>query len=605
MNKAFQSNPFILSKNELLSSGNNFDEFLKLSSGFLYYDDKKKIKIYSHGDITCIIIGYLLDITDGLKSQEEIALELIELYKKNPDEFIKKLDFINGRYNLIIDDGIDVNLFTDATCLRPLFYWNNEIFGSHESLVQYIVEKERKIDLKVDDTKMKGLLDLTSTEDIYKFNANNKFSFNTEKFERIYPRNEFTELTLDFVYEETEPFFQTQVDWIERNYKDIYLSLTGGFDSKVSLAISKSIKSKIKYFTYMINTNSKSSSRYENIFKIDKWNVENLVYNLDLNHQMYYFKDYQPDEDYVQLLSENVSSEHSYELARVLNKELEQDSIHIKSTIYELVKLPYYEKYSKVIDASELINMVKNWVPKEYKHRNQWILNKIDEFITRNDYDKVLNLNYLLPSILYWESRMGNWHGDITQETDLTSETFVFINNRFMLDKFIRLNQSDRKENSYLKKIINEKWPILNYYVPNTKTTLTDKLEEFEEKENVSVVNKRLNVKDMKNIIIKIHEGNLNIEPMRNIQLKDDLIYFNIENNFLDYVDVEFKSFYKHPEKNIFIHIDGTRYSINNLTQGVTYTIKPDQHVKVEIEYTKNFVKDSWFKASMLEIKTI
>jgi len=602
LNKAYQSNPFIISKNELLSTGKEFDEYLKLSSCFLYYDDKKKIKIYSQEGISCIIIGYLLDITDGFKSQEDIALELIDLYTKSSDAFINKIDYINGRYNLIIDDGIDVNVFTDATCLRPLFYWNNEIFGSHESLVHSVVEKEKKIKLKVDESKMKGLLNLTSTEDIYKFNANNKFSFNTEKFERIYPRNEFTELTLDYVYEETEPFFQTQVDWIENNFNDIYLSLTGGFDSKVSLAISKNIKSKIKYFTYMINFNSKSSSRYENIFKIDKWNVENLVYNLDLNHQMYYFKDYPADEEYLKLLRENVSSEHSYELAKVLNKELEPNSIHIKSTIYELAKLPYQEKYDKVKDASALINMVKNWVPKEYKHKNQWILNKIDDFVTKNDYKQVLNLNYLLPSILYWESRMGNWHGDITQETDLTSETFVFINNRFMLDKFIRLNQTDRKENSYLKKIINEKWPILNFYIPNTKTTLSDKLKE---KENSSVVNKRLNVKNMKNIIVKVHEGNLNIEPMRNIQLRDDLIYFNIENNFLDYVDVQFKSFYKHPEKNIFIYINGIRYSINDLTQGVNCTIKPDQQVKVEIEYTKNFVKDSWFRASMLEIKTI
>lgn len=602
MNKAFQSNPFIISKYELTISKYDFKECIKLSSGYLYYNDREKIKTYSHDGVTCIIIGFLLDITDGSKSQEEIAFELINLHEQSLEEFIEKLDFLNGRYNLVLDDGNDVNIYTDATCLRPLFYWNIEIFGSHESLVHSIVEKEKNITLRVDSIKMKGLLDFTSTENIYKFNANSRFSFNAEKFIRIYPRHAYKELTLNELYEQTEPYFEPQVEWIDRNYANVYLSLTGGFDSKVSLAIAKSLKTKIKYFTYMIRVNKNNSSRYENIFKIDKWNVENLVYNLDLNHKMYYFKDYNVDEEYVKLLSENVSSEHSYELASVLNKELNKNSLHIKSTLYELVKLPYLDKYDKTTDPSELINMVKNWVPKEYKHKNQQILNMIDEFINRNSYDEILKSNYLLPSILYWESRMGNWHGDITQETDLTSETFVFINNRFMLDKFIRLNQEDRKNNTYLKKLVNEKWPILNYYIPNTKTTLIDKLKE---KENVSVVNKRLNVKNMKNIIVQINDFNLNIEPMRNIKLKDDSIYFDIENNFLDYVDVEFKSFYKHPEKNIFIHINGDRYSINNLNQGIIYTIKPDQHVKVEIEYTNNFAKDSWFKASLLEIKTI
>lgn len=602
MNKEFQSNRFILTKYDLVNTKDEFKESMKLSTGTLYYDDQRKINAYDSSEMKIVIIGYLLDITDGSKTQKEISIELIDLYQRDYQLFLDKIDLLNGRYNLILDNGNYIEIYTDATCLRPLFYWDNEIFGSHESLVRYIVEIEKELKLQVDSVKMKGLLDFTSTQDIYKFNSNSMFSSKNSSFTRIYPRQEFKELNLDEVYEQTKDFFQTQVEWLDNNYNDIYLSLTGGFDSKVSLAISKKIKSKIKYFTYMINTSKNSSSRYENIFKIDKWNVENLVENLDLNHKMYYFKEYEKDDEYIKNINENVSSEHSYELANVLNKELTENSIHIKSTIYELVKLPYLDKYDDVTDASELISMVKNWVPKEYKHKNKMILRMIEEFIHRNDYDTVLNTKYLLPSIIYWESRMGNWHGDITQETDLTSETFVFINNRFMLDKFIRLDQFERKNNSYLKKIIDDNWPILNYYIPNTKDTLADKLNE---KENVKVINRRMNVINMKNIVVQINEGVLSVEPMRNIKLKDDSIYFSIENNFLDYIDVEFKSFYKHKEKNIFIHLNDKRYSINELNNGIILTIKPDRNVKVEIEYTTNFLKDSWYKAALLEMKIV
>src|SRR5699024_5844335 len=99
----------------------------------------------------------------------------------------------------------------------------------------------------------------------------------------------------------------------------------------------------------------------------------------------------------------------------------------------------------------------------------------------RNKLIDVIDKGYSLPLILYWEFRMGNWHGNITQETDKTSETFIFMNNRFMIDQLQTLRIEDRKTKGYLYGIINSFWPALNYFNANELTTISDNKKELEQ----------------------------------------------------------------------------------------------------------------------------
>ena len=96
-------------------------------------------------------------------------------------------------------------------------------------------------------------------------------------------------------------------------------------------------------------------------------------------------------------------------------------------------------------------------------------------YYERNLTSEILDYNYNLPLMLYWEFRMANWHGNLTQETDFIIDTFIFINSRYLLNQLTSLSSEDREDKKYLKKIVTGHWPALNYFVANSFDTLEDK----------------------------------------------------------------------------------------------------------------------------------
>src|SRR5699024_11454640 len=133
--------------------------------------------------------------------------------------------------------------------VKHIYDGDSEVFRSDEVIVRVYFLKERNIDLKQRSTN--SYIDYTGTQSIYKFNCNNYFSFKNNKFIRYFPRENIdVNLSADQVMKETIPYLKEQVNWLSNLNKTLYLSITGGVDSKVSLSILKPLKDRLKLFTY-------------------------------------------------------------------------------------------------------------------------------------------------------------------------------------------------------------------------------------------------------------------------------------------------------------------------------------------------------------------
>lgn len=205
------------------------------------------MKFFEYDNQRIYVIGYILDIRDSALSQEEIFKKLLVNFGKSSTEFYDELQYMNGRYTIIIDNDENTYVYTDATGMRPLYYWNNEIISSHEILLREGLNDARGLELSVRPFKMKNFLDYTNTKDIYKFSPNMYFDFGESSFMRFYPNGKFKNQTMETVIKNTEDYFLTQVQWLNNNYEVIYQSITGGFDAKLSLALTKPILEKIKF----------------------------------------------------------------------------------------------------------------------------------------------------------------------------------------------------------------------------------------------------------------------------------------------------------------------------------------------------------------------
>ncbi|WP_271399223.1 hypothetical protein [Salinicoccus roseus] len=608
MDREFQRKPFIISKAALEQTEDWFENSEPLSAAHFYYDDKTEIVTYDYEGISLILVGYILDIEDGTKAAEEILAELCQLYnheEKTP--FHEKLDFLNGRYILLADDGRDTRLYTDATCMRPVFYWNNEIFGSHEALVRSVVNAEKEIELDRKKYGMNGFLDYTSTEEVFKMNPNLYYSAEDATFTRYYPREEAVTLTTDEVVTNTIDYFKPQVEWLALNYGTIYQSLTGGYDSKVSLAITKPIMDRIEYFTYMIDLENEPDSPYSRIYRMDKDLVDRIVYNLNLRHQYYFFNDYSTPKEYEKKIGRNVSSFHSYVLSYLTYKKFEKNQIHVKSTIYEIAKLPFNKEYDYSQEKDIHLRVVGRWAPKPLKGEAEKIEEMYDDFYERADFETVRTKGYNIPTMLYWEARMGNWHSNITQETDNVVETFIFVNNRHMLNQFLYLDTEAKEKRDYFDKVIAKFWPILNYFVPNSYETLEDRVAgkqtEASTKDVIRMDHKNLNVTGLINVDVVSNTDGLEIRPRAGVKLKDETLSLSLENEGGEDVEVVLTGYYEHPEKNIFIRLNDDKCSINEFIEGRAVNIPRGEHLTITYEYAKNFDRSSWYKAGTLKIR--
>ncbi|MCK1975518.1 hypothetical protein LNK15_00425 [Jeotgalicoccus huakuii] len=472
MNKKYLYNPFVVTSKELRNNS-FFDNKINLGKTYLYFNNENKIIIEQKSSVKIVLLGYLVDIRNGNKLAREILISLIEYYNQDINLFIEQLDYMNGRFILIISDDKDTKIFTDATSMLPIYYYQNYIFSSHEVIVREILKQEYEISLENYNYEMKNFLDYTNTKEVYSFNPNLYFSFSKFKFNRIYPRDQFVEREGNEVLLNIKKYLNTQINWLDNNYEKIYLSLTGGLDSKVSLSLVKPIIDKIETFTYMYRFNKDESynllNPYKRIYYLDKFIVDNLVYNFRFKHKYFYFEDYSPSSTYLNELNEHVSSHHSYTLSYIINNEIEPNSIHLKSTLFELGKLIF----SKAMDNETVLEHISVWAPKEIKSNKEVLMELFLKYKNRNLTDEIIE-GHKITSLLYWEFRMGNWHSSLTQETDFTVDIYNFINNRYIIDQIMSINSELRKEAFIFKSIVKENWPALNYFIANSFENLED-----------------------------------------------------------------------------------------------------------------------------------
>lgn len=599
MSKDILKNPFIISNKNIEMNKLITSKVIKLSKGFLYYSSDTDITEHRTDDINFILIGYVLDTYNGLSSCNEILEELSGLYLQDYNLFLDKLDCLNGRYVIIANTGIDTEIYNDATALRPIFQWNKSIFASHEILVKEAAKIGWNTELE-DFGVNNGYLDYTNTVDVYKFNPNLKFSFKDREYERIYPRHSYEVMNKDEILQKLMMNFDEQIKWLNNTDKKLYFSITGGYDSRVSLSLVKPMLEKITFFTYIADLSRIKDGVRKNIYLKDKDNVEKIGDNLNLNHHIYDLKNYYPDENFKEQLSNSISSNHSLNVSYLMYKEFEENSIHVKSTLYEIAKMPYPEEMDFTLNYNRLFRLSTKWQTVNFKRLVKDKKAYFNNFIERTKFKEIERFNYNLPLLLFWESRMANWHGNITQETEHTSETFIFLNNRYVLDLLMRADFDVRKNKELLEDIVHYKWPIIQYFVPNTYRTLK---EQAENKNNLELQNLSLRLTSISNLDMKLENNKIIFKPSEDTYLFDDRVGLQIKNTGNKNKYLKIKGGYKHPVKNIFIKINDVRYSINEVTDGIDINLSPEDDLTVEYHYTRNFKNKSWFDAGRITVE--
>lgn len=596
MLKEIVKNPFVVSDKSIKNDNLITSDTITLSNAFLYYRKTDDITVKKFKNIKMILIGYAMNTRNSDLNQEEILEDLIGLYIQGYNLFLDEIDLLNGRFVIIVDSNKDTEIYNDATALRPIFQWNKSVFASHESVLKAAVREYGNIELNNFGIN-NGYLDATNTVDVYKFNPNLTFSFKDKSFTRIYPRTKYEVMDRQNILEKVITNLEEQVKWLEKSNKKLYFSLTGGYDSRVSLSLIKPILNNITFFTYMTDFKNTKSTAKKEIYLKDNEIVKKLADNININHQIYGLENYYPNDEFKDLIRTNTSSNHSVNVSYLMYKELKENSLHIKSTLYEIGKMPYPPEMDFTNDYHRLFKLSVKWQTVNFKRKVKDKKAYFNSFIERSKFKEIEKYNYNLPMMLFWESRMANWHGNITQETDHTSETFIFLNSRYILDLLLRAEFDIRNNKEIFTDIVEIKWPILQYFIPNSYRTLKD---EVISSNTFKLTNLQLELSSIKNINTVINNNEIQIMPTETSYLHDDDLTVNFINKSVYDKKVVLKGYYRHPQKNIFIKINDIEYSINDFYEGMEFKLSGDSNMTLKYRYTKNFDNQSWYDAGKL-----
>ncbi|PNZ52785.1 hypothetical protein, partial [Staphylococcus intermedius] len=445
-------------------------------------------------------------------------------------------------------------------------------------------------------------------EKIYKFNANMRFELNQHTLKRVYPNKKYQMLNAKSIVEQVLPLMTEMVAYIYRVGRPVVMSLTGGFDSRVSLALLKNKLPHTLFFTYLKTDEKKITGAQKKIYDSDQKVVYFLVNQLNLKH-LFFNIDQREGVQVVDDLYANYESEHSIEIVHYYSQDVKfQNVSHVKSSLFELAKgirPSALEEQGVAIEA--YVPYIKKWSP---INQTSWIQQVFTQFIERNEINFCLDKGYHLYDVLYLESRMNGWHSAIIQESDPYMEVYNFINCRFILFRLMEMDYEERKTHVFHKAIIDECWPLLHFFGFNTDQNLYDQYQSLKKQ-----------LKTVENHQKPIHGTKLNYETQdfskiaqqQSIRFKlnqqkfiaHQIYCLNILNPCDNAVSISIRTFYQNNKGrgHIFMTIDHVKYDIVDLGyESIEKTLSPHSYLSIELQSTKDIEKSSWIEAAKFQI---
>lgn len=584
---------------------NDFNR-IEISDFNLYYSKDCNVKLYNFYNTKIILIGYLFDIRNGNASENDIINNLL-----NSKDIYDELDYINGRFNLIINNDKLFNIYTDASQLKPLVYhMKSRSLASHDEVLKMILEK---VDYSFTKRPFSNHneFDLTRYDEIYKFNPSLELDLRTFSFKRIYPRIPLQNISAEKTFDELKPYLDQSIKYLKRQDRKIFTTITGGIDSRVSAALTKSFKNNVEYLTYTKPQESINSKTGKRIYQIDEKIAWELKDNLGWDHSIINLTDYKVENEDIKYSNKFFNSRHSFSLASYYKYVKNyRNVIHIKSTVFGMGKADY----PKILDEyEENIDFYKKCVHglSSKFHEHYDVKKEINEYFSRNQVDNSITFGRHYFDLFHLESRMGNWHSMLTLETDPETDEFIFTNCRKIIDLIQQPDSEEKRNFTLYKLIINYYWPILLYFGVNkveNKNLLEDK---NDTKENENILMEEyiydIKVREQSNIIVSKEENSIIVKPSKSEVEAHDLYSFIIENSTNGKQTVHMRSPYSNPEGagriNVLVRCgnDYKVYDILELNEGISFELE-QFNISVSIFYNNDYKRASWQAAGRLYI---
>ena len=275
------------------------------------------------------------------------------------------------------------------------------------------------------------------------------------KIKRFWPTDQYKEYAAD----EGEKAIKKIADLLQKNLQLITekwekpaISLTGGCDSKTTLACTNGLYDKFKYFSYISQDTE----------KIDADAAHEICEKLNLPHKIYIIPSSDKEIDDIEEVRKTLQincgdigkSNENDVRKRAFFSKIDDFDVEVKSWVSECGRAYYNKRFLKrrfpvKPTPSYLRTMYKVFIS------NRKLIKETDEIFKRYEEDYLFteDKGYPWQEIFFWEFRMANWNAlVITGEHKYSFDIAIPYNNRILLDMLLRFPLNERiKDTAYQK----------------------------------------------------------------------------------------------------------------------------------------------------------
>ena len=451
--------PFYGLWNEL--SINNFRAFIHKDQDYYFFDDDKT---------KLLLVGHAYNPFNGVYDENILLQQALSAYTKSYKDLFNCISEWTGIHALYIFKSDEILSVQDCAGVKAVYYGcvNGDIcYTSHPQLVADIYDlKMDKFVKKLAANRFYNIGnrylpgDYSPYSELKRIGANVYLKYDTSSgfsVHRFYPTSPHPEFSTKEEYDtainQAKDILHKNLELVTKKWPRAAISLSGGTDSKTTLASSNGLYDKFTYFSFQSKDTEVTDSLVAHEI-CEKIGVKHDIYPIPSNNEEI--------EDYKEL---KAIIEHSYGYVRGLAEHEVRKHIflykanlcdtEVKSWSSEIVRVFFERKYG--ISFPKRLSARHFSIFQTRYFLSPMLLRKSDkiykDFMQKFDIAEP-KYNFEHTDMYYWEVRMSSWGMMVSQSLDICHRATFPFNNRKLIELMLSIPREYRKNDKAHNDII-------------------------------------------------------------------------------------------------------------------------------------------------------
>lgn len=414
----------------------------------LHHDPSVTLHRHEGEGVVVALLGFAVDPVNGYADTTQSVKRLHSSFLRSEDAFFDYLDLLTGRFVLFVKSHDRSFVLQDAAGTRTLFYDTSQeepLLSSHVALLALLTDRDATAaarELMRADGYVRGFRHFpgvtTPYEGIRALTPNTLLTVPGNRVERFFPRKPLeargvTEVLVD----ELAGLFLRQAELLSQTH-GIAISLTGGVDSRLTLAAALAAGSDVTCFTYVESETDRRDAELAADLcgragvEYSAYPVDRSTCGLDLEEYLEVWR----------LSTASMRADSQGMISKVLFDRYPAGRLHLKSNVSEVARGAFRRTQAVVMPYRINPDTFAKLFGIEPESR--FVRDSFRQYLDIVEFSQESTFNYDIYELFHWEYQQGTWQSLQVMDFDTCLETAMLYNNRYVLTRMLGVPFRDR-----------------------------------------------------------------------------------------------------------------------------------------------------------------